>query len=234
MLGITFRNPLLLEAALRHPSYRNENPMPGLEDFDRLEFFGDVILNFIVCQKLFNDFPKANDGALSRLRSILVSRKILSRIAQEIGLTRHIKLSKSLRKQKEISKAKIFADTFEAFFAAIYLDQGMHKAEPFILKHFHSYFDAKRLFRLDPNPKSTLQELSQKTWQKLPIYQNEFSPRGVKTTIAIDRRRKTTAVAKTRRKSEEKAARLLIRKIRQEFVSRSKKKSSGKKLRRTF
>ena len=79
-----------------------------------------------------------------------------------------------------------------------------------------------------------LQELSQKQWQKLPIYQSKSVGAGIKTVIAIDATRKATAWAKTRRISEEKAARLLIRKIRQELSLRSKKRSSAKKFRKTF
>ena len=231
-----FRNPFLLEAALLHPSYRNENASPKiLQDFDRLEFFGDTILNFVICRKLYEIFPEADEGVLSRLRSILVSRKILSRVARSLGLTRQIKLGRSLRNQQNFLKVKIFADALEALIASLYFDQGFEKTERFILQHFKDYFDAKKLFRLDPNPKSTLQELVQKHWQKLPVYTSEITPQGVKTSVSITRNRQAGAVARTRHESEEKAARLLIRKIRQELVGgRLSRKLSGKKLRKTF
>ncbi len=234
ILKLSFRKPHWLEAALFHPSYRNENPRVVLEDFDRLEFFGDCILNFVVCRKLYRMFPKANEGLLSRLRSILVSRKILSRIAGEMGLRRLVKLGKSLREQKEFSQSKILADSLEALLAALYFDQGFAAAERFVLRRFEGYFDSKRLFRLDPNPKSTLQELVQKHWQKIPIYKSEWTPAGVKTLIVIHRTRKASAVGRNRRESEEKAARLLLRQVRQELLRESKKKSSGAKLRKIF
>lgn len=237
IFNVRFRKPSLLEAALRHPSYRNENPgsAKSLEDFDRLEFFGDTILNFVICRKLYEIFPEADEGVLSRLRSILVSRKILARVARSLGLPQKIKLGRSLRHQQDFLKVKIFADALEALIAGLYLDQGFEKTERFILRHFKNYFDAKKLFRLDPNPKSTLQELVQKHWQKLPVYASEITPRGVKTAVSITRNRQAEAVARTRRESEEEAARLLIRKIRQELVGRRlSKKLSGKKLRRTF
>lgn len=234
ILHLPFRNPKLLESALVHPSYRNENPCPGLLDFDRLEFFGDAILNYVVCRHLYPMFPEANEGMLSRLRSILVSRKILSRVAREIYLNRLLRLGKSLHAQPLAAKSKILADSLEALLAALYFDQGIAQAEKFILRHFHSYFDSKRLFRLDPNPKSTLQELSQKEWQKLPIYTSEMTSSGIKSTVRLGAMRKATAVARTRRESEEKAARFLLRKIRQELLRRSKRASSGKKLRKIF
>ncbi len=235
IFGFTFRNPKLLEAALLHPSYRNENAVrKDYANFDRMEFFGDAVLNFIICRKIYALFPDADEGVLSKLRSILVSRRILARIARETGLYKKIFLGKYLLKQKMFMKTKIFADCFESFIAALYFDQGFAKTEKFILKYFNSYFDTKKLFRLDPNPKSTLQELVQKHWQKLPEYQSEQTEKGIETTVTLGRNRKTTASARTRQESEEKAARQLIRMLRQELVGRFNKKSSGKKLLKTL
>ncbi len=226
---LVFRNPRLLESALIHPSYRNEQLPLSLENFDRLEFFGDSLLNFVICRKLYALFPKADEGVLSRLRSILVSRKILARIATELKLWHFIKLGQGLLEQGEFSRPKILSDSLESLIGALYFDQGFEKTEKFILKNFRGYFDAKRLFRLDPNPKSTLQEISQREWQRLPLYASEPTPQGTKTTVSVNRTLKARAQAKNRKESEEKAARILIRKIRQELLRRSKKRSSGKK-----
>ncbi len=234
-LGVSFKNPLLLDAALLHPSHRNENPCPrNLEDFDRLEFFGDAILNYIICRKIYQMFPEANEGMLSRLRSILVSRRILSRVAKELRLSRCLKLGKSLTKQPGFSKDKILCDSLEALFGVLYFDQGLAKTEKFILRHFKPYLDAKRLLRLDPNPKGTLQELCQKEWQKIPIYSNVPASRGIKVEVMVPRIAKSVGVGRTRREAEEKAARVLIRRLRQELVRRSRKLSSGAKLLKIF
>lgn len=233
-LSLSFRNPKRLKAALSHPSYRNENLPEELEDFDRLEFFGDSILNFVICRRIYAAFPDADEGLLSRLRSILVSRKILSRIALGIKLQKNIRLGKSLLAHGEFSMPKILTDSLEALIAAFYFDRGFAQTENLILKLFKGYFDAKKLFRLDPNPKSTLQELVQRHWQKLPTYASEQTKDGSKTTASVHRLLKVSAIAKTRKESEEKAARLLIQKIRHELARRLKKKSSGRKLRRTF
>ncbi len=235
LFGIRFRRKALLQAALYHPSYRNETSLGrNFENFDRMEFFGDAILNFVVCKKLYSVFPEADEGMLSKLRSILVSRKILSRIAKELKLPKHMRLGKSLQKQQLYMKSKLFADVFEALIAALYFDQGFPKTSEFILKHFKSYFDAKKLFRLDPNPKSTLQELVQKHWQKLPQYDSKLEEDRVETTVSITRGRKATATARTRRESEEKAARVLLKQLRQELLGRLSKKSSGRKLLKTL
>lgn len=234
-LGLKFRNPTLLISALAHPSFRHETPTSGLDDFDRLEFFGDSVLNYTICCKLYSKFPKASEGLLSRLRSILVSRKILARISKDFGLHRLIFLGKNLATQTLDTKAKILADSFEALIAAVYFDQDLDAAKNFILKHFKTYFSVSRLFRLDPNPKSSLQEISQKFWQKLPVYSHAPLKTGVRVTVAVGKSRKASAVGRNHRDGEEKAARLLIRKIRQEPTpSRRKRVSSGKKVRKLF
>ena len=230
-LHIPFKKEHFVASALVHPSYRNEAECPKLLDFDRLEFFGDSILNYVICRKVYEVFPEADEGFMSRMRSVLVSRKVLSRIAARLRLGRHIKIGKSLRQQGRQAKAKILADTLEAVIAAIYFDQGLRRAERFILKNYDGYFDARKLFRLDPNPKSTLQELCQKNWQRLPHYHNEKNRNGMKTVITVHGRLKAMARAKTRKEAEEKAARVLIRRIRQVLL-RSKKKSSSRKLRK--
>lgn len=229
VLGFQARALPTYRAALTHPSFRNENYRitKDLEDFDRLEFLGDSILNEVICQKLFEKFPEADEGMLSKLRSILVSQKILSRIAQAIKLHQVLLISNSLRHNfKDFLKAKLLTDALEALFAAIYFDQGHDKVEAFILKHFKKYFDPKLLFRLDPNPKSTLQEMTLKKWQKLPEYTHAFSDKGVKTTVSAGGKRKASALHKIKRESEVLAARALIRKLRKEF---KKEKSRGRR-----
>jgi len=219
-LGFPVKAIATYRAALTHPSFRNEHyhSTKDLEDFDRLEFLGDSILNEIICQKLFEKFPEADEGMLSKLRSILVSQKILSRIAQAIKLQNILLISKNLRQNfKDLLKAKLLTDALEALFAAIYFDQGHHRIEAFVLKHFKKYFDPKLLFRLDPNPKSTLQEMTLKKWQKLPEYTHVFSDKGVKTTVSAGGKRKASALHKIKRESEVLAARALIRKLRKEF-----------------
>jgi ribonuclease III len=220
ILGFPVKSVSAYRAALTHPSFRNENfrATQDLEDFDRLEFLGDSILNEVICQKLFEKFPEADEGMLSKLRSILVSQKILSRVAQTLRLQHVLCISKNLRQNfKDFLKAKLLTDALEALFAAIYFDHGRAKVEAFILKHFKSYFDPKLLFRLDPNPKSTLQEITLKQWQKLPEYTHTFSPKGVKTTVSAGGKRKASAFHKIKRESEVLAARALIRRLREEF-----------------
>lgn len=219
ILKMPVRNISWYQAALTHPSFRNEQAFgKELEDFDRLEFLGDSILNEIICQKLFTTFPEADEGMLSKLRSILVSQRILSRVAKSLKLKKVLLIGKSLRHNfKGPLETKILTDTLEALFAAIFFDHGRARIESFILKHFKNYFDPKLLFRLDPNPKSTLQEITLKKWQKLPEYKHVYSTKGVKTTVSIGRKRKGVGFHAIKKESELKAARALIQLLRKEF-----------------
>ena len=161
-LKVQFKNKKLLKSAFIHPSYRYEVPQKNLDDFERLEFLGDSILNYIICQNLYKKFPDANEGLLSKMRSILVSRKMLSKISKELHIPKIAVLGKGLENQSMLFKVKLYADIFESFLAAYFFDQGLAKTQKFIFKIFNPYFKIQRLFRFDPNPKSTLQELCQK------------------------------------------------------------------------
>ncbi len=212
-LGVSFSDSKLLEGALTHPSYRNEHPPLRLPDFDRLEFFGDAVLNYVTCVELLARFPEANEGILSRFRSTLVSKKILGRVAREMKLGRWIKLGRGLAREKGGEKSKILADALEALIAAIHEDQGLARAREFILKYLRPYFNPRRLLRLDPNPKSTLQEVAQKEWRKLPEYSWKTTPQGIQVEVRVGRKYKVKVTGKNRRELEEKGARELLKKL---------------------
>ena len=114
-IGACFRNKSLLAAALTHPSYQSQGQSPGTAlNFQRLEFFGDAVLNLFIGHKLYDLFPNANEGLLSRLRSILVSRKLLARIAHSIRLRTSLLLGERERNQPDVIREKILADAVEA------------------------------------------------------------------------------------------------------------------------
>ena len=211
--GITFSNPKFLEAALTHPSYRNEHPHLRLADFDRMEFFGDAVLNYVICCELIEAFPDANEGLLTRYRSTLVSRKILTRIAQEIKLKKWLKVGQSLQKNKIVQLSKILSDALESVIAAVYQDQGLQAAREFIIKHFGPYLNPRRLVRLDPNPKSTLQELTQKQWKRTPVYSWKPTRQGIRVEVRIGRKYQLALTGKNRRDLEQKVARELLKKL---------------------
>src|SRR3989338_5933578 len=176
LIRIKFRNQDLLLSALTHQSslYGSDLP-PDKDSFQRLEFFGDAIVNRFIAERLYHLYPEANEGFLSRLRSILVSRRLLSKMARSIRLKSFLTLSREERAQPLLHREKLLADAFEALSASIYFDRGQKTSDQFLNRMFKPFLNQKRLLRIDPNPKSALQEYSQKAHASLPVYETRFN-----------------------------------------------------------
>lgn len=156
-LGLKFKNKGLLTQAFVHRSYLNENPEFNLEQNERLEFLGDAVLELVVTEYLYKEYPKKAEGELTNWRAALVNAKMLTRVAEELGFNDFLLLSRG--ETKELGKARqyILANTFEAFVGALYLDSGYQVTDTFIknyvIKHLPeiitsgAYKDAKSHFQ---------------------------------------------------------------------------------------
>ena len=133
-LGISFRRESLLEQAFVHLSYLNENPGFARPSNERLEFLGDAILNFIVAEKLYKEFPKLPEGELTEIRASLVCRDTLAELAFSLKLGAWLLLGRGEEANGGRAKASNLANTMEALIGALYLDQGLAKARKFILR----------------------------------------------------------------------------------------------------
>lgn len=164
-----FEDGRLLETALRHSSFVNENPNSGLQDNERLEFLGDAILNSIVSRLLMDYYPRLNEGELSRLRSLLVNKAQLAGIARRLDLGSYLLLGKGESQSQGRRKDSILADAFEALVAAVYLDGGFDRAFDTVSRLFTPMFDPgmpEKHF----DYKSRLQEQVQAMRQATPEY----------------------------------------------------------------
>lgn len=132
-LGLRFKNENLLKQAFVHRSYLNENPGFELQDNERLEFLGDAVLELVVTEYLFSNYPDLPEGELTNLRAALVNSQTLSLIAERLSFDDFLYLSRG-EKASGRGKQYILANTFEAFVGALYLDQGYKKAQDFISK----------------------------------------------------------------------------------------------------
>src|SRR3989338_6101273 len=114
-LGLSFNNKDLLTQAFVHRSYLNENPEFGLDQNERLEFLGDAVLELVVTEELYKQYPEKAEGELTNWRAALVNAKMLTTIAEELGFNDFLLLSRG--ETKELGKARqyILANTFEAF-----------------------------------------------------------------------------------------------------------------------
>ena len=160
----------LIQKALTHPSYTKENNLDALGNYERLEFFGDSVLKLFTSKLLYETYPEAEEGELSKIRSILVSDAILAQIAVKIGLDKVIKLGPAEEKQGGRKRESNLACSLEAVLGALYLSGEQEVIENFIKeyimvfaedidKHFEKY-----------NAKDILQQYAQGVNRTLPVY----------------------------------------------------------------
>ena len=169
-LGVSFNDRSLLEQALVHSSYVNENPEVPCGSNERLEFLGDAILGLLIAVKLYRDFPGLSEGEMTRFRAALVCRDSLFRVAREITLGDYLYLGKGEEASGGRCKAANLARALEAVIAAIYLDQGLAVTRDIVLKLFGRELEKLARSTLVIDHKSRLQELAQGRHQLTPTY----------------------------------------------------------------
>ena len=170
-IEITFNNRELLKQSVVHRSYLNEHPEFKLQHNERLEFLGDAVLEIIVTEYLFNNYPDTPEGDLTNWRASLVNSKMLAQIAREIGLEEYLYLSKGEAKDRD-SKARqyILANAVEALIGSIYLDQGVRPARVFVTSYIISKLEHIISNELYLDPKSKFQEKAQEVMKITPHY----------------------------------------------------------------
>lgn len=131
-LGHVFADPALLVQALSHRSWINAQGGHPSESNERLEFLGDAVLDLVITDHLFLTRPTEDEGKLSKIKSLVVSAKVLAEVARPLGVGRHILLSRSEEKAGGGDRESILADAWESIIGAIYLDAGYGAAEAFL------------------------------------------------------------------------------------------------------
>ncbi|MBA7680564.1 Ribonuclease 3 [subsurface metagenome] len=169
-LKISFNELSLLEQAMVHSSYLNENPSYVPFSNERLEFLGDAILGFIVAEKLYQDFPDLTEGEMTRLRSVLVRRDTLARLARDVRLGDYLYLGKGEEASGGRYKSANLAGTMEAVVAAVFLDQGLTITRELVIKLFDEKLQKVMRQGAEVDYKSQLQELIQSRYQLTPDY----------------------------------------------------------------
>ncbi|MCS7152054.1 MAG: ribonuclease III [Endomicrobia bacterium] len=164
LLGIKFNNTELLRIALTHKSWAVENKIS--DHNERLEFLGDSVLAVVVAEYLYKKFPYKDEGSLSKLRSVLVSKSQLAKWGKQIGLGRFVLISKAEEITGGRRKDSIIAGVFEAILGAIYLDKGIEACKKFLTEKFFILLSDVEI----QDYKSLLQEIAQKKFKTLPEY----------------------------------------------------------------
>lgn len=153
-----------------HSSYCNENPDFACPSNERLEFLGDAVLNFVVTEKLYKEFPELSEGELTEIRASLVCRDTLAELAASLELGDWLLLGRGEELSGGRAKPGNLANAMEALMGAFYLDQGLVKVRRFILRQLGPELEKIRTGKTMPNYKALVQELIQGQKRPTPVY----------------------------------------------------------------
>jgi len=168
-LNYKFQNINIIKEALTHPSY-NQKKNKGINNFQRLEFLGDSVLDLIVSEYIYYHLPSLSEGKLSKIKSVLVSRKVLAKWANKISLGEFLILGKGEDLTGGRKKTSILADCGEALIGAIYLDGGFQKTSQILLPYIQEELDILIKYNYIEDYKTLLQKVVQKEMNCLPSY----------------------------------------------------------------
>jgi len=168
--GYRFRDPSLLATALTHSSYLHEHPEQEVEDFERLEFLGDAVVDLVIGEALFRRHPEATEGELTAMRAQLVSGPPLALVAQRLGLPDRARLGRGEAETGGRQRVGLGASLYESAVGAIYVESGFGVASDFVLR---TMADAIAEAAAEPrrSPKTVLPAWAQARGLELPTYQ---------------------------------------------------------------
>ena len=172
-LNITFFKEELLFEALVHTSYYNEQRQSGrveIRSNERLEFLGDAVVDLLICEILYKEYPDLDEGMMAKIKAAVASEEVLSDIARSLKLGSFLFLGKGEEKSGGRMRNSILADTLESLIAAIYMDLGYEKVKELFWERFRFYInevlEGRKLF----DYKTALQEITQKRYHVIPEY----------------------------------------------------------------
>lgn len=211
-INIDFKNKNLLKQAFTHRSYINENPPGEISHNERLEFLGDAVLELVITEHLYNQYPESTEGEMTSFRAALVNADMLSEVAKELSLDDFLLLSRGEAKDVGRARQYILANTFEALVGAIYLDQGYQAAFSFLEKSVFPKIKEVIEKKLWIDAKSLFQEKAQEMMGVTPTYRvlSESGPDHAKRfVVGVYLNDKIIAEAEGdfKQEAEEKAAR---------------------------
>lgn len=206
IIDYKFNDRTLLAKAFSHSSAVGNRFLSN----ERLEFLGDSVLAIVICQRLFEQFPDYLEGNLTKIKSMLVSRRMCARIAKQLDLHKFLKVGKGMGQSRALS-GSLAAGVFEALIAAIYLDGGFEPTKAFILNCFGTRIEQADAARPQGNFKSMLQQYAQQQFESVPVYSllDEKGPdhdKCFESAVTIAGRTFQSAWGTTKKEAEQKAA----------------------------
>jgi len=205
-LGYRFQNTAYLCEAITHASIADTR----LLSYERLEFLGDSILGFVVCEYLYNSFPDWLEGELTKVKSNVVSRRTCGLMGEELGLEECLVVGKGVGSEGKVPRS-LLANAFESIVAAIYLDGGWDAAKAFLLPLIERHAQSAVEGGLEINYKSELQQYSQKRYGLPPRYilvddEGPDHDKSFRISAVIGKREFSPAWGKNKKQAEQHAA----------------------------
>ncbi|HEX9022459.1 MAG TPA: ribonuclease III [Geobacteraceae bacterium] len=170
VLVYRFSDRRLLCEALTHRSFVNETGDKSVKDNERLEFFGDAVIDFFLSDQLIGRFPDSREGELTRIRASLVDEESLAQLASRIDLGRYLRLGRGEEKSGGRGKKSILADAYEALMAAVYLDGGAEPVKRIVDGHFAPLMEMHATGMHSRDFKTEFQMLAQASLGATPRY----------------------------------------------------------------
>ncbi|MCG8513393.1 MAG: ribonuclease III [Halanaerobiales bacterium] len=217
-LKISLKDQTLLQRALIHKSFRYENIGLNLKDNERLEFLGDSVLSIIISTYIFHNFPDYPEGELAKMRSVIVSEPILALKARSLGLGEFLFLGKGEEITGGRKRDSLLADTMEAIFGCVYLDQGFKYTKDFIINLFADIIGEVEKGNYILDYKTQLQEMLQRNSDQRPEYSviKETGPDHNKL-FTIEAKYNQESLGRgegsSKKEAEQKAARAALKKL---------------------
>ena len=206
IIGYHFKDISILEKALRHASAADKR----LDSNERLEFLGDSVLGLTICEELFLRFPEYLEGELTKVKSMIVSRRTCARVAKKMKLTDYMIMGKGMSSQRDLPTS-CPAGAFESVIGAIYTDGNYEDSRAFLVKFMGDLLDKADARQPQDNYKSMLQQYAQRVMSATPSYEilDEKGPDHSKCFeigVIIERRRFESAWGPSKKEAEQMAA----------------------------
>ena len=215
-LGYEFKNKSLLHNAFIHSSYNNESKNPYKNNNERLEFLGDAILELIISEFLYNNYPRLTEGELTKMRAKIVCTNSLSESAIKLNIGNFLLMGKGEESQGGRVRKSILADTMEAIIGAIYLDSGLESTRKFIILQLKSIIinvdqgninkDYKTIFQEKVQSKKDLELLYKLIKEEGPDHNKIFY-----VDVFINNKKVGSGKGKNKKEAEQNAAKEAIK-----------------------
>jgi len=217
-IGYRFRNARLADQALTHRSHLTVVGRPRIDSNERLELLGDAVLGLLVTEHLYERFPEKEEGELTMIKSLIVSRRVLAQSARRLNLGQYLSLSESEERAGGRDRPSIITDALEALIGGIYLDGGLPAARAFVHRHLLRDLDDLLAREEHRNYKSLLLEHAQASNLGHPVYtvRSEEGPDHDKRftiEVRLGGQVLGVGIGSTKKRAEQRAAASALKKI---------------------